>query len=996
MTSLFGIPMDTLALVLSALFAGIVGTIAVLAARNPILLKLGLRKIPRSRGRSALIVAGLMLATTIITAALSTGDTMTHTIRNSARLELGQVDEVVASARFESGYDPGGTDEYFDSTTFDRVAVSVANTEAVDGVAPAIIEVVAIRDLETGQLEPRVNLFATDPAHMAGFGTIHTDTGDAVTLEQLDEGTIYLNSYAADELDANTGDALELYSGGQVHDVRVEAIVDYEGTGTTESAILMPLTAAQGYLGQEGRIKQILVSNRGGALDGASHTDEVTAAIEPAIDGSGLEVHPVKQDAVDLADEVSVSFVSFFTTFGMFSIIAGILLIFLLFVMLAAERKPEIGIARAVGTQRSQVVRMFLYEGLAYDLVAAAVGSLVGVGVAFAMVYALANAFGDMGLDIKHHVELRSLLVAYTIGMVLTFITVAFSAWRVSGLNIVAAVRDLPEGSLRKKGGRLWWLGLTMIVLGVLMAISGYSARQSTPFQFGISIVVIGMVPVLRRVGMPDRLAFTLPGVALVIWWLLPWDALDAFLPEMSSDFSLFVLAGVMVTIGATWVVMYNSDLLLALITGTLGRIRALTPVVKTAISRPLTNRFRTGVAISMFGLVVLTLVVMLTTTSAFQGAFNDIDRYGGGYEIRAKILATSPIDDIDSALSEAEGFDASAVRTTTAQSSLVLDAHQVGTANDFEPFEVIGLDDRFIDAQPYGFATRAAGYESDEAVWHALATEPDVAVIHSFAVPVRSNFGFSAGLPDFQLEGFYVEDQGFEPVQVELRDPQTGTAKTVTIIGVLSYVIPDEFYFGILTNQQTLNTTFGEAAQPTVYYFDLADGAEAGAVASSLESAFAQQGMETEVLQDVLDDAMAVNNTFNYILQGFMGLGLVVGVAALAVISARSVVERRHELGMLRSIGFQRWMVYALVLIETSFVALAGIVIGFVLGAILSYNVITDVGEQPGWTDVSFALPWFNLAAVFIIVYVAALLTSLLPARRAANVYPAEALRYE
>ena len=77
---------------------------------------------------------------------------------------------------------------------------------------------------------------------------------------------------------------------------------------------------------------------------------------------------------------------SLFTTFGSFSIAAGILLIFLIFVMLAAERRGELGIARAIGTRRGHLVQMFLFEGVAYDLIAAAVGALLGVGVAYGMV----------------------------------------------------------------------------------------------------------------------------------------------------------------------------------------------------------------------------------------------------------------------------------------------------------------------------------------------------------------------------------------------------------------------------------------------------------------------------------------------------------------------------------------------------------------------------------------------------------------------------------
>ena len=56
-----------------------------LAVRNPILVKLGFRNASRRRGRSALIVVGLMLGTTIVAAALTTGDTMSHSIRHRGR-----------------------------------------------------------------------------------------------------------------------------------------------------------------------------------------------------------------------------------------------------------------------------------------------------------------------------------------------------------------------------------------------------------------------------------------------------------------------------------------------------------------------------------------------------------------------------------------------------------------------------------------------------------------------------------------------------------------------------------------------------------------------------------------------------------------------------------------------------------------------------------------------------------------------------------------------
>ena len=59
------------------------------------------------------------------------------------------------------------------------------------------------------------------------------------------------------------------------------------------------------------------------------------------------------------------------------------------------------------------------------------------------------------------------------------------------------------------------------------------------------------------------------------------------------------------------------------------------------------------------------------------------------------------------------------------------------------------------------------------------------------------------------------------------------------------------------------------------------------------------------------------------------MGLGLIVGVAALGVISARAVVERRQQIGVLRAIGFRRGMVQLSFLLESSFIALTAIVVG-------------------------------------------------------------------
>ncbi len=58
--------------------------------RQPVLLRLSARNIPRRAGRSLLIVLGLTLATTIITSALATGDTVALSARSEVLQALGQ------------------------------------------------------------------------------------------------------------------------------------------------------------------------------------------------------------------------------------------------------------------------------------------------------------------------------------------------------------------------------------------------------------------------------------------------------------------------------------------------------------------------------------------------------------------------------------------------------------------------------------------------------------------------------------------------------------------------------------------------------------------------------------------------------------------------------------------------------------------------------------------------------------------------------------------
>jgi putative ABC transport system permease protein len=126
--------------------------------------------------------------------------------------------------------------------------------------------------------------------------------------------------------------------------------------------------------------------------------------------------------------------------------------------------------------------------------------------------------------------------------------------------------------------------------------------------------------------------------------------------------------------------------------------------------------------------------------------------------------------------------------------------------------------------------------------------------------------------------------------------------------------------------------------------------------------------------------------------MQQFVGAGLLVGIAGIAVLMARSVRERTRDVGVLRSLGFQPRSVTKSFLLEASFIAVEGVAIGVVVALIGSYGlVLNGTGFMAGF---EFAVPWRDIGAIVAIALVATTITALVPSRRAATIKPAVALR--
>lgn len=125
------------------------------------------------------------------------------------------------------------------------------------------------------------------------------------------------------------------------------------------------------------------------------------------------------------------------------------------------------------------------------------------------------------------------------------------------------------------------------------------------------------------------------------------------------------------------------------------------------------------------------------------------------------------------------------------------------------------------------------------------------------------------------------------------------------------------------------------------------------------------------------------------WLVGGFAVMALLLGAVGLYGVVAYSVSQRTREIGVRMALGAERAMVYRLVLRESAQLIVTGVVAGIaasVGAAMLMRKLLFDVSAWDAST----------LAGGAVVLALSALLASYIPARRAASVSPAAALRTE
>jgi putative ABC transport system permease protein len=636
------------------------------------------------------------------------------------------------------------------------------------------------------------------------------------------------------------------------------------------------------------------------------------------------------------------------------------LLIVLVFSLVALERRTELGISRALGAHRRDVILLLAIEGGLYSVISSLFGLAAGLALALGIISLAQGLVEQYGFHLEPVVQPASIAASYGLGVVLTFVAVTATAWRSSRFSIVTAIRDLPDPVGGPPGIGSLALALLPALGGPLLIAFSIGHRLSLAYALGVATSIVGLALVARwlllRAGLrgPERVVFTLAGFALIGWWLLPISLFPSVV-EMSF------LSGVSMLLGAVWVLAYN--------VGLLRRVRGRVALWRLSTAYVAANRFRTGLTLTMFAMVVLSLTVSAVMLTATRRAYADPEALTGGWDIH--VTSSQPPRDLRADLAAGGVVSPNTFSAIGGASTLQVEGLQLSSMPTarWAPVTVLAVDADFVQ----GVRTPIVGGDD----WQRLS-EPGTAIVGAGLL--------NAVAPRLRLADG--EGRDFQPTTLWLRDTR-GSAQPSVRVRVVGLADPR----GPMGNAVVVNsaTLAGWPAPDTAgYYLSVQPGQNARDLAAGVN--LSATDLQASTIGDELRLVQGVRGLLNMILEGFMGVGLLAGIAALGTLSTRAVVERRRQIGVLRALGFSAAAVGAGLLVESGVVALLGAGLGVGVGLFVAQSTVAFLSRiNP---ELRFSVPWDEIGLVVLVALGAALLMTVLPARAAGRMTPAEALR--
>ncbi len=788
---------------------------------------------------------------------------------------------------------------------------------------------------------------------------VNPNNGNVADLLQHDQ--IIATQSFADQYHKHVGDTIELHTSSRVQ------------TGITIHTKLVGIVSESGVLAQSGSVVLISIADYK-AASGKSEilydTVDVTAS-STHIDNAVKQIQnnfPVAStqtatDALKAQQSTIDNIKKFLEIAGLLALLIGGVGIINTMQVMLSRRKTEIAMLKTTGYRRFDLYLLFGLEAGLLGLIGGVVGAAAATGVSYLVRTLVEQTFN---LNIPFLLDWFTIGGGIVIGLVTALIFGLLPIVQAANIRPLNVIRELPEGrgigSVALTVVLLIVLSLLFCVLAIVIlnndvrlgAISVYGIFAFLGLLsifFGLVILVISHLPVPERLSI-GYLALIVTAVAIsaVLAWRVP--AFGILLLALS------LLGFVVVFLPRTW----KATIKMAF--RNLGRQRARTTTTMLAL---------------FVGIFTIGLILVLGQD--LRNQVNSVIANSLNYNVFA-ITSNDDTTKLQDNLASVPGLKSYQHHTLASTAPLAFNGQPI---------------QKFL---PTGSNQRPSGTSLGRAGTLYFLSGLEGYDVGNNQIPSTDNIHITAGRnlrpDDAGTDNVMVSAMlaQYDPLHVKIGDRITLASvdhlnrRTVTIVGIYHN-----------------NTTFGGSLYPVLGTNDTVKALSPVGVVQSifyLKIDTKQLSKASDVIGKTVPTAFVLNlasisdfidqllNDILLTLTTIASLLLVAGIIIIANAVALAMLERRRELGILKSVGYTSGTILSEVLLENGLVGGTGALLAMLMVELATYLLGTYFFNADFGVDSSIALELILGSALL------AMLTSALVAWGAVRVRPLEVLRYE
>ena len=864
-----------------------------------LLFGMALRNLRARPGRTCLTLLGITLGVAAVLATSITNRNATNTLSALFKRSVGNAElEIIPLA--EKNNLEEKTLKFVSNQPGVAIAVpSVQTTTIFSGIkneSQSAINASGIIDLKKSVIVEGI-----DPALDPLMRIYTLVSGDFL---KFGEDKILITEAFAEQNELAIGENLILYGSEEADKFEIVGILADEGAAMINggNVVFLPIDTAQKIFNLDHEISKISIQANEDTGKDPQKLAQLKAALENRIKQSGRVLYPAAR--ADQVPRMSNAYQFILAFFSIIAIIMGIFLIYNSFATTIIERTQEIGVLRAIGMGRRQILGQILLEAIILSFF----GSIIGIGLGLLLSQGLMHLMRGF-FEVESSVQiitLQEIIKSSGLGFLGTILSATVPACQAAAISPIEAL-TVHARSGNKIKSFVWQGGAALLGIGFLFI----NLPINVDSQWLLRIQMSAFVSVLIGA------VLTIPLIIRSLEWI-------------TSRISTW-LYGIMGLFGAR------------------NLTRSIVRVMVTVAS------------------LMISLIMIIEVDSLVHVLKQDVSTWLE-HALGADLLVYAPQpmqQSFTQSLASIPGIKAvSASRTIEVEVAI---NSEENSSQSRELLSFIAIDpDQFLSVTNKEFVS---GQGDPDQIWNLMRGGKSVLISSVVAEMYDLEQGDQIYL--YTRQG----PKGFNIAGITTEFDENGLIVTGTFSELRVYFYEkgaDLFTVDVDPNYDPLSV-----AQQIEYRYENREGIQAQSTITYRES--------------VINFYDRLTSLFHVLSL----LGIIIGTLGLLNTMTMNILERKRELGMLRSLGALPKQIRNMILAEALSIGFISALYGFMFGYILSRVLVKAANLISGY-DLHFELFLRPYLLSLLIAFGISQLATLAPARYASRLNIIQALKYE